>query len=178
MIEQSGLLGNSFSGAFQANHPTYTSFKGLTAYRFISGFRIMASAYFGSTNSKFSDLSLIQSNGEIGSNAFSFGIYKDDAISLDDSFGLYVSQPLSINKGSMTLDIPTARTKYGEVIFEEFDFNLASKKRQRNLKLFYQLNKQTYSVTSKLNLIKNRQGIKGRYAQEDFFEISWARKLN
>tara|TARA_B110000014_G_C20125728_1_gene599488 strand:- start:3080 stop:5506 length:2427 start_codon:yes stop_codon:yes gene_type:complete len=176
--EKSGLLGNSFLGAFSSKNPAYTRFQGLTASRFISGFKIMSSFYLGSTDNNFNDLSLIKSNENIDSNALSFGIYKDDAFLPNDSFGLYFFQPLSIYKGSMILNVPSARTKYGEVIFEELEFNLASKKRQRTLKLSYQVEKETYLFKSKLNLGKDYQAINRRSSQEGFFEIAFIRKLN
>ncbi|MDG2060316.1 MAG: hypothetical protein P8J93_00665 [SAR86 cluster bacterium] len=78
----------------------------------------------------------------------------------------------------MILNVPSARTKYGEVIFEELEFNLASKKRQRTLKLSYQVEKETYLFTSKLNLGKDYQAINRRSSQEGFFEIAFIRKLN
>jgi hypothetical protein len=95
----------------------------------------------------------------------------------NDSLRLYFSQPLSINEGSLLLNIPIARTKSKEVIFEEVELNLAPTKKEKTFELSYQIDKQEYSIVGKLKFIENNH-LSSDLSKRYFFDITWQRKLN
>jgi hypothetical protein len=113
----------------------------------------------------------------VESNAYSFGIHKTNFLIRNDSLGLYFSQPLSVNEGSLLLNIPIARTKSQEVVFEEVELNLASTKKEKTFELTYQVDKKEYFIASQLKFIKNNS-LSSDLAKRYFFNITWQRKLN
>jgi hypothetical protein len=175
--ERNGILGNSFSGAFEAEGFGNTDFEGITFSTVFFGYHFMSSVYTGKTKNNFSDLSLIQSISDVESNAYSFGIHKTNFLIRNDSLGLYFSQPLSVNEGSLLLNIPIARTKSQEVVFEEVELNLASTKKEKTFELTYQVDKKEYFIASQLKFIKNNS-LSSDLAKRYFFNITWQRKLN
>ena len=170
-------MGNSFSGAFEAEGFGNTYFEGITFSADLFGYHFMSSVYTGKTKNNFSDLSLIHSISDLESDAYSFGIHKTNFLVRNDSLKLYFTQPLSINEGSLLLNIPIGRTKSKEVIFEEVELNLAPTKKEKTFELSYQIDKQEYSIASQLKFIENNH-LSSDLSKRYFFNITWQRKLN
>ena len=175
--EKNGILGNSFSGAFETEGFGNTYFEGITFSADLFGYHFMSSVYTGKTKNNFSDLSLIHSISDVESDAYSFGIHKTNFLVRNDSLKLYFSQPLSINEGSLLLNIPIARTKSKEVIFEEVELNLTPTKKEKTFELSYQIDKQEYSIASRLKFIEDNH-FSSDLSKRYFFDITWEIKLN
>ena len=175
--ERNGILGNSFSGAFEAEGFGNSYFEGITFSADLFGYHFMSSVYTGKTKNNFSDLSLIHSISDVESDAYSFGIHKTNFLVRNDSLKLYFTQPLSINEGSLLLNIPIGRTKSKEVIFEEVELNLAPTKKEKTFELSYQIDKQEYSIASRLKFIEDNH-FSSDLSKRYFFDITWEIKLN
>jgi hypothetical protein len=136
--EDSGLLTSLGSGALALGGAT-TRFLGASlGYPLAAGVRLL-----GSYNTGWTDLSgssgLLHDITGLRSSSYSVGLAFDNALTAGDVFGLAVSQPLRVDAGSATLDVPVARTIDGQVVRTSQRIGLSSGASELDAEATYRL---------------------------------------
>ena len=135
--EKAGALGLDPRGAMSAV-AARTFFAGATAaVELGERWRAAAAAFAGRTVPRVRPTGMIRAISPITSSAFGIGLQGQGAFRKNDLVDLSLSWPLRIERGSMSLDFPSGRTRYGEAVRERFVADLEPSGREADLRLSY-----------------------------------------
>ena len=135
--EKAGALGLDPRGAMSAVDAR-TFFAGATAaVELGERWRAAAAAFAGRTVPRLRPTGMIRAISPIASSAFGIGLQGQGAFRKNDLVDLSLSWPLRIERGSMSLDFPAGRTRYGEAVRERFVADLEPSGREIDLRLSY-----------------------------------------
>ena len=135
--EKAGALGLDPRGAMSAVDAR-TFFAGATAaVELGERWRAAAAAFAGRTVPRVRPTGMIRAISPIASSAFGIGLQGQGAFRKNDLVDLSLNWPLRIERGSMSLDFPSGRTRYGEAVRERFVADLEPSGREADLRLSY-----------------------------------------
>ncbi len=139
--EADGLLGARGQNAFG-------EIRGATVFAGVNGawtpggenhWRLLASAYAGSTRAQVGGNGFLRGADDILSSAFSLGATRASLWRRDDWLSLRLSQPLRVERGDLSLRVPAGRTPSGEVVHRDYAVNLAPTGRTLQAEAMYRL---------------------------------------
>ena len=169
LTEPKGFLGSSVSGAYGNLDNSDTLFSGLQIFHESDNFYTTGSLFYGKTNTNFKEQGLISSLDNFKSSSFSLGLFSKKGFGKYDSFGFQLEQPLRLEEGRMDISIPVGRTKYREVLFQDYSMDITPSGRELDLKLIYNWPFSTGIISSRIGFIKDSNHFSN---QEDQFYFS------
>lgn len=133
--EDGSLLDTVATGAFDGIKGATTRFASLTAAYRLGHWTLVASATHGWTSVSEHGDALLHSYSGIQTSAYSFGAVWQTPLA-GHTLGFAVSQPLRVESGRATLDVPTGRNfAANTVLFDSQNLNLAPSGREIDLEL-------------------------------------------
>ena len=141
-----------------------------------SAWRLLASAYLGRTRPQVHAGGLVQGVDTILSSAFSMGAVRSSLWRRDDWLGLRLSQPLRTEKASLRMHLPTGRTRYGELLSQDYNVNLAPAGRHLQAEAVYHLPLAGGTLEASLGAERHPQHDRTRGIQP-FMRFSFSRDL-
>jgi hypothetical protein len=170
--ESESILGGSFSGGYGSIDESFTYYTGLQASRAFSRFYATSSAFFGETHADLSELGLMKSLDKFSTSSFNLGIFTNGIWFPNDSIGLKITQPLRLEEGDMNLSIPVGRTKYREVLFDEYKMDLSPSGREIRAEFIYQREVRKGNFFASFGYIKD-QGHMNLSNSEPYVAANW-----
>ena len=170
--ESESILGGSFSGGYGSIDESVTYYSGLQASHAFSRFYATTSAFFGKTHTNLSESGLMKSLDNFTSSSFDLGIFTNSVLLPQDSFGLKITQPLRLEEGGMNLSIPIGRTKYREVLFDEYKIDLSPSGREIRAEFVYQREINKGNFFTSFGYIKDGEHMKKNKA-EPYISANW-----
>jgi len=159
LIENKGFLGAAMRGGFGSLNQSETLFTGIQFANGYNNIFTKGSFYLGKTSPEINSLGLVSGLNDFLSSSFSFGIFTRGIFSKKDSIGLQVSQPLKLERGSMLLSLPKARTRYKDIIFESYNLDLETSGRQVNSEILYENRSNNLSFFGRIGWVKDESHI-------------------
>jgi len=169
LTEPKGFLGSSVSGAYGNLDNSDTLFSGLQIFHESDNFYTTGSIFYGKTDTNFKEQGLISSLDDFKSSSFSVGLFSKKGFGKYDSFGFQIEQPLRLEEGRMDISVPVGRTKYREVLFQDYSMDIAPSGRELDLKLIHNWPFSTGIISSRIGYIKDNNHFSN---QEDQFYFS------
>ena len=154
LTEPKGFLGSSVSGAYGNLDNSDTLFSGLQIFHESDNFYTTGSLFYGKTDTNFKEQGLISSLDNFKSSSFSLGLFSKKGFGEYDSFGFQIEQPLRLEEGRMDISVPVGRTKYREVLFQDYSMDIAPSGRELDLKLIHNWPFSTGIISSRIGFIK------------------------
>jgi len=155
LTEPEGFLGSSVSGAYGNLDNSDTLFSGLQIFHESDNFYTTGSLFYGKTDTNFKEQGLISSLDNFKSSSFSVGLFSKKGFGKYDSFGFQIEQPLRLEEGRMDISVPVGRTKYREVLFQDYSMDIAPSGRELDLKLIHNWPFSTGIISSRIGFIKD-----------------------
>ena len=155
LTEPKGFLGSSVSGAYGDLDNSDTLFSGLQIFHESDNFYTTGSLFYGKTKTNFKEQGLISSLDNFKSSSFSVGLFSKKGFGKFDSFGFQIEQPLRLEEGRMDISVPVGRTKYREVLFQDYSMDIAPSGRELDLKLIHNWPFSTGIISSRIGFIKD-----------------------
>ena len=155
LTEPKGFLGSSVSGAYGNLDNSDTLFSGLQIFHESDNFYTTGSLFYGKTDTNFKEQGLISSLDNFKSSSFSVGLFSKKGFGKYDSFGFQIEQPLRLEEGRMDISVPVGRTKYREVLFQDYSMDIAPSGRELDLKLIHNWPFSTGIISSRIGFIKD-----------------------
>ena len=159
LTEPKGFLGNSVSGAYGNLDNSDTLFSGLQIFHESDNFYTTGSIFYGKTDTNFKEQGLISSLDNFKTSSFIVGLFSKKGFGRYDSFGLQIEQPLRLEEGRMDISVPVGRTKYREVLFQDYSMDIAPSGRELDLKLIHNWPFSSGIISSRIGFIKDAQNI-------------------
>jgi len=169
LSEPKGFLGSSVGGAFGSIDNSDTLFSGLQVFHESNNFYATGSIFYGKTDTNFIEQGLISDLDGFKSSSFSVGLFSKKGFGEYDSFGFQIEQPLRLEEGRMNISVPVGRTKYREVLFQDYSMDIAPSGRELDLKLIHNWPFSTGIISSRIGFIKDKNHFSN---QEDQFYFS------
>ena len=169
LTEPKGFLGSSVSGAYGNLDNSDTLFSGLQIFHESDNFYTTGSIFYGKTDTNFKEQGLISSLDDFKSSSFSVGLFSKKGFGKYDSFGFQIEQPLRLEEGRMDISVPVGRTKYREVLFQDYSMDIAPSGRELDFKLIHNWPFSTGIISSRIGYIKDSNHFSN---QEDQFYFS------
>ena len=169
LSEPKGFLGSSVGGAFGSIDNSDTLFSGLQVFHESNNFYTTGSFFYGKTDTNFRERGLISDLDGFKSSSFSVGLFSKKGFGKYDSFGFQIEQPLRLEEGRMDISVPVGRTKYREVLFQDYSMDIAPSGRELDLKLIHNWPFSTGIISSRIGFIKDSNHFSN---QEDQFYFS------
>ena len=141
-----------------------------------SAWRLLASAYLGRTRPQVQAGGLVQGLDTLLSSAFSMGAVRSSLWRRDDWLGLRLSQPLRTEEASLRMHLPTGRTRYGELLSQDYNVNLAPAGRHLQAEAVYHLPLAGGTLEASLGAERHPQHDRTRGIQP-FMRFSFSRDL-
>ena len=141
-----------------------------------SPWRLLASAYLGRTRPQVHAGGLVQGLDTILSSAFSMGAVRSSLWRRDDWLGLRLSQPLRTEEANLRMRLPTGRTRYGELLSQDYNVNLAPAGRHLQAEAVYHLPLAGGTLEASLGAERHPQHDRTRGIQP-FMRFSFSRDL-
>ena len=141
-----------------------------------SAWRLLASAYLGRTRPQVHAGGLVQGVDTLTSSAFSIGAVRSSLWRRDDWLGLRLSQPLRTEEASLRMHLPTGRTRYGELLSQDYNVNLAPAGRHLQAEAVYHLPLAGGTLEASLGAERHPQHDRTRGIQP-FMRFSFSRDL-
>ena len=135
--ENDSHLGMSGSGALNGNSNQITNFVGLSNTLNIMGGKLFGSVYWGNASKSSSNEGMIKSISNLKSSSFGFGFIATSNFTRGDQIIFSVDQPIRVEAGNLSLNVPYYRTREKEVLFNSFKVNLSPSGREINSKIEY-----------------------------------------
>jgi hypothetical protein len=170
--EPESFLGGSLKGGYGSIDKTLTFFSGIQASHIFSRFYTTGSIFYGETDIGLSETGLINSLDKFSSSSFNLGIFTKGILKSHDSFGFKVTQPLRLEEAEVELSIPVGRTKYREVLFEEYQLGLSPSGREIKAEFIYQKPLSNGSFFTSFGYIKDHGHLSSKKA-EPFLAANW-----
>jgi len=176
LTEEQTWLANESSGALSVGKHNKTNFTQLGLDYIETNNKFSFDIGRGYTKVNTNGDSLIKNFSTIQSQSYKLGYER--SVTNIDKIGLTYSLPSYITKGSTTLSIPHMTTVDGEIIYQDVKTNLKTKTPERNLGLYYSVEKEQdtdwqlkYNVEYRTNIAgedgKNSLGF-GAYVERRF----------
>ncbi len=173
--ETQGFLGARPQGALGKAQGA-TTFVGVNGdWRMGDHWRTLTSAYVGNTAAQLAGGSLSNS-GDIMSSAFSIGAVRGSVRVRGDWFGVRLSQPLRVEKGQVNLRLPSGRTKYGEVTYQDHNIALKPAGRTLQAEVAYQMPIASGALKTSMGVERHPQHDSTK-ATEPFMRLSFERRF-
>ena len=137
LTEPKGFLGSSVSGAYGDLDNSDTLFSGLQIFHESDNFYTTGSLFYGKTNTNFKKHGLISSLDNFKSSSFSVSLFSKSGFGKFDTFGFQVHQPLRLEEGRMDISVPVGRTKFREVLFQDYSMDITPSGRELDLKFIH-----------------------------------------
>lgn len=138
--EDAGLLDASGAGALGLPQSATTTFVGASAHVALGdGLALFGEASLGLTRPDGAASGLLVDVSPLRSSSFAAGISARRLLAAHDRLTLAVAQPLRIDGGSATLDLPVARSLEGEILRRKERVDLAPDGREIDLEVGYRL---------------------------------------
>jgi hypothetical protein len=170
--EPKSFLGSSFSGGYGLIDETLTYFSGFQTSLTYEEFYATGSVFYGKTQTNLTETGLIKSLNTFTSSSFNLGIFKNNLFNSSDSLGLKIIQPLRLEEADIKLSIPVRRTKYREVLFDEYDLSLTPSGREIRAELVYQRSIPRGNLYTSFGYVKD-QGHTFKNKAEPYFSANW-----
>ena len=135
--ENDAHLGMSGSGALNGNSNQITNFVGLSNTLNMMGGKLFGSVYWGNASNSSSNEGMIKSISNLKSSSFGFGFIATSNFTRGDQIIFSVDQPIRVEAGNLSLNVPYYRTREKEVLFNSFKVNLSPSGREINSKIEY-----------------------------------------
>jgi len=101
-----------------------TVFAGLGGeWRVGHAWRALLAGFIGWTKTQTSP-GMLRGVSDLRSSAFSIGLWRRPALHRNDWLGFRLSQPLRVESGRANLRLATARTRHGEILYDDIQANL------------------------------------------------------
>ena len=155
LTEPKGFLGSSVSGAYGNLDNSDTLFSGLQIFHESDNFYTTGSLFYGKTDTNFKEQGLISSLDNFKSSSFSVGLFLKKGFGEYDSFGFQIEQPLRLEEGKMDISVPVGRTKYRDVLFQDYSMDITPSGRELDLKLIHNWPFSNGIISSKMGFIKD-----------------------
>ena len=175
--ENAFILGSSFSGGFGSLNSSNTYFSGFSSFMDLNKLNILASYFHGETKPRLYNQGLITKLENFSSTYFGLGLQLEKIFSSQDSFSFNLSQPLRLASGGASFFIPTGRTRYKEIIFEEFYQDISPSGTEIDLELVYETPLLGGTLYSRFNILKDRGHLEHKKL-DHFFETRWEMPLH
>ena len=137
LTEPKGFLGSSVSGAYGDLDNSDTLFSGLQIFHESDNFYTTGSLFYGKTNTNFKKHGLISSLDNFKSSSFSVSLFSKSGFGKFDTFGFQIHQPLRLEEGRMDISVPVGRTKFREVLFQDYSMDITPSGRELDLKFIH-----------------------------------------
>ncbi len=135
--ESGGLVGGYGAGALRLGDDMQTWFLGGAASWKLGAWRALASAYVGITQPDEASESLFVKMSSLMSTTMSLGLMRYNFLKRGDQLSFLLTQPLRVERGDARLRFAATRTRYGDVILDEIDVDLAPSGREIELEASY-----------------------------------------
>lgn len=136
--EEGAFLGSISSGAASLADKTTTSFVAASAkFDLGDGFNAFGGFEMGWSDVDAASNSLVKDISGVSSQSFRVGLTKTGILNKTDKFGLVLSQPLRVNSGSASLDVPVARDVDGNITTRSASLALGAEGSELDIQAFY-----------------------------------------
>ncbi|MDP6181561.1 MAG: S8 family peptidase [SAR86 cluster bacterium] len=169
LTEPKGFLGSSVSGAYGNLDNSDTLFSGLQIFHESDNFYTTGSIFYGKTDTNFKEQGLISSLDNFKSSSFSVGLFLKKGFGKYDSLGFQIEQPLRLEEGRMDISVPVGRTKYREVLFQDYSIDITPSGRELDFKLIHNWPFSSGIISSRIGFVKDSNHFS---SQEDQFYFS------
>ena len=117
----------------------------------IFGFKSINSFLYGKSNPNINKTGILKDFEELTSSSFSMGLFKE---TIDKGIiGMQISQPLRLEKGTASFQLPVGRTRDRNVLFENFIYDFSPSGRQIDLELLFGKSYKNLSFNSRLGFL-------------------------
>ncbi len=137
--ETGSFFGGAAAGPLSARQAVTTSLGLSGAYQIAPTLSLIASYTEGYTRVRADQNGLLRGFSGIHSRAWGLGLVKSDLFTRGDRFGMALSQPLRVTRGTVDLSVPYARDFAGNVYRHNETVSLAPDGSERSLDAFYNL---------------------------------------
>ena len=175
--EDAFILGSSFTGAFGSLNSSNTYFKGFSSFMNFKKLNVLASYFHGETKPRLHSTGLITKLENFSSSSYGLGLQLEKIFSSQDRFSFNLSQPLRLTRGGASFFIPTGRTRYKDIIFENFYKDISPSGTEIDLELVYETPLLGGTFYSRFNIFKERGHLEINKI-DHFFETRWEMPLN
>jgi len=136
-VEENSFLGAETSGAFGIDKSStyYTGVSG--RYGVAEDITLIGNANLGFTSISAARNSLFTGFNNVMTSSFAFGAEFNNVAQERDTFGLLMSQPLSVMRGQANLALPVDIASGGSVLYQDQRLNLAPKGREFDIETYY-----------------------------------------
>ena len=138
--ENKKFLNSSTSGAFATEDFSNTNFLGLKYNKTIKDLNFVSSMYLGQTFINEKENSYLSSAKPIYTSSLTAGVIKDNFYDPSQKIGFVISQPQKVEKGEISLNVPTNSNDTKKVSYNKHNVNLKPDARQVNLDLIFEKN--------------------------------------
>ena len=111
------------------------------------------------------------------SSSYGLGLQLEKIFSSQDRFSFNLSQPLRLTSGGASFFIPTGRTRYKDIIFEEFYQDITPSGVEIDLELVYESPLLGGTLYTRFNILKDRGHLETNKL-DHFFETRWEMLLH
>jgi len=161
--ESNSVMGSSLTGGYGLIDSN-TYYSGINISTSILGFKSINSFSYGRSSPNINTTGILTDFKELSSSSFSMGLFKGK---LEEGiFGIQISQPLRMEKGIASFNLPVGRTKDKKVLFENITYDLNPSGRQIDFELLFSKNYRNLSFNSRLGFSKDYEQVKG---ENNFF---------
>ena len=175
--EDAFILGSSFSGGFGSLNSSNTYFSGFSSLMNFKKLNVLASYFHGETSPRLYSPGLITKLENFSSSSYGLGLQLEKIFSSQDRFSFNLSQPLRLTSGGASFFIPTGRTRYKDIIFEEFYQDITPSGGEIDLELVYESPLLGGTLYSRFNILKDRGHLETNKL-DYFFETRWEMLLH
>ncbi|MRI33248.1 hypothetical protein EOPP23_09665 [Endozoicomonas sp. OPT23] len=160
--ESKSLLEARGAGLWNFERGSSTQFYGINlSYQLQGSTYLLAGYNQGNTEARgLSDSSFTHQQGGLISDSLSFGM--KTSLDIDTSFAAFVTQPMAIRQGSLSLNLPTGY-QGNQLSYETVDLDLSPASRQTDFELVIRREFRQHNAFGKLNLLRihNSGNIRG-----------------
>lgn len=136
--EEGAFLGSTSSGAASLADKTTTSFVAASAqFDLGGGLKAFGGFEMGWSDVKAASNSLVKDISGVSSQSFRVGLTKTGVVGQKDRLGFVISQPLRVNSGTASLDVPVARDAAGNLTTKRASLALGAEGSELDIQAFY-----------------------------------------
>ena len=151
-------MGSYLTGGYGLSDSS-TYYSGINFSTSILGFKSINSFLYGKSNPNINKTGILKDFEELSSSSFSMGLFKE---TIDKGIiGMQISQPLRLEKGTASFQLPVGRTRDKNVLFENFIYDFSPSGRQIDLELLFGKSYKNLSFNSRLGFSRNYEQVEG-----------------
>ena len=156
--ESNSIMGSYLTGGYGLSDSS-TYYSGINFSTSILGFKSINSFLYGKSNPNINKTGILKDFEELTSSSFSMGLFKE---TIDKGIiGMQISQPLRLEKGTASFQLPVGRTRDKNVLFENFIYDFSPSGRQIDLELLFGKSYKNLSFNSRLGFSRNYEQVEG-----------------